>query len=129
METDAAGRSFREAWIAGVRKHFPGEPKPSYVAPWDEMPDWERDSATGVYELVRTLIATSHGAADKLSRTQKGQYVALCWLTHIYKHFPDPKPSYVADWDQLPDWQKETDADIFEHISHETGQPDRASDS
>lgn len=127
METDAAGRSFREAWIAGVRKHFPGEPKPSYVAPWDEMPDWERDSATGVYELVRTLVATSNGAANKLSRTQKGQYVALCWLTHIYKHFPDPKPSYVADWDQLPDWQKETDADIFEHISHETSQPDTGS--
>jgi hypothetical protein len=122
VQTDAAGRSFREAWIAGVRKHYPGEPKSSYVAPWDEMPDWERDSATGEYELVRTLITTSQGAADKLSRTQKGQYVALCWLTHIYKHFPDPKPSYVADWEQLPEWQKETDADIFEHISHEISQ-------
>jgi hypothetical protein len=122
VQTDAAGRSFREAWIAGVRKHYPGEPKSSYVVPWDEMPDWERDSATGVYELVRTLITTSQGAADKLNRTQKGQYVALCWLTHIYKHFPDPKPSYVADWEQLPEWQKETDADIFEHISHEISQ-------
>ena len=73
------------------------------------------------------LIATSQGAADKLSRTQKGQYVVLCWLTHIYKHFPDPKPSYVADWEQLPDWQKEADADIFEHISHEISQPDTGS--
>jgi hypothetical protein len=127
VQTDAAGRSFREAWIAGVRKHFPGEPKPSYVAPWEEMPDWERDSAAGVYELVRTLITTSQGRADRLSRTQKGQYVALCWLTHIYKHFPDPKPSYVADWEQLPDWQKETDADIFEHINHETSQTDTGS--
>src|ERR1700716_4325691 len=27
---------------------------------------------------------------------------------------PDPKPSYVADWDELPQWQQETDADIFE---------------
>jgi hypothetical protein len=28
-ETEGA-RRFREAWIAGVRKHFPGEPKPGY---------------------------------------------------------------------------------------------------
>ncbi len=26
------------------------------------------------------------------------------------------KASYVADWDQLPEWQQQTDADIFEHI-------------
>jgi hypothetical protein len=25
--------SFRDAWIAGVNKHFPGTPKPGYVAP------------------------------------------------------------------------------------------------
>jgi hypothetical protein len=40
----------------------------------------------------------------------------LCWIGQIYRHFPDPKPSYVADWDDLPAWQQETDADIFEHI-------------
>lgn len=34
----------------------------------------------------------------------------------MYKHFEDPKPGYVADWPDLPDWQKETDADIFEAI-------------
>ena len=34
--TDEAGRVFREAWITGVRKHFPGEPKPGYVTPWDD---------------------------------------------------------------------------------------------
>jgi hypothetical protein len=25
----------------------------------------------------------------------------------------------VADWDQLPGWQQQTDADIFEHIEQE----------
>jgi hypothetical protein len=31
--------------------------------------------------------------------------------------FPgEPKPGYVADWPDLPDWQKETDSDIFEAI-------------
>jgi hypothetical protein len=40
-----SGRIFRGAWIAGVDKYYPGEPKPGYVAPWEEMPDWERESA------------------------------------------------------------------------------------
>ncbi len=57
------------------------------------------------------------GATAKLSREQKGQFIALCWITQIYKHFPEPKPSYVADWDDLPQWQRETDADIFERIA------------
>jgi hypothetical protein len=34
----AAGRVFREAWIAGVKKHFPGEPKSSYIVPWADSP-------------------------------------------------------------------------------------------
>ena len=42
--------------------------------------------------------------------------MALCWIGQIYKHFPDPKPSYVADWEDLPEWQRDTDADIFERV-------------
>ncbi|WP_369184301.1 hypothetical protein [Streptomyces sp. Y1] len=110
------GRIFREAWIAGVKKHFPGEPKPGYITPWDETPDWERQSAAAVFGQVRDFIAVSGGNTAKLSREQKGRFVALCWIAQIHKHVPDPKPSYVADWDALPDWQKETDADIFEYI-------------
>ncbi|GAA1305890.1 hypothetical protein GCM10009579_89550 [Streptomyces javensis] len=34
----------------------------------------------------------------------------------MYRHFEDPKPGYVADWPDLPGWQQETDADIFEAI-------------
>ncbi|MGK8485999.1 hypothetical protein [Nocardia asiatica] len=56
------------------------------------------------------------GNTSKLSRTQKGRWLALCWIAQIYKHIPDPKPGYVADWVQLPEWQQETDADIFEVI-------------
>ncbi|GAA1417249.1 hypothetical protein ACFQZ4_52680 [Catellatospora coxensis] len=113
------GETFREAWIAGVRKHFPGEPKPSYVAPWDDTPDWERASAAAVYEQVALLIR--QGGTDKLSREQKGRFVALCWIAQIYRHIPDPKPAYVADWEQLPEWQQETDADIFDHIAVTSG--------
>ena len=113
------GRVFREAWIAGVRKHYPGEPKAGYIAPWDETPDWERASAAAVYDQVRAFVETSGGAASKLTREQKGRFVALCWVGQIFKHFPDPKPSYVADWDDMPGWQRETDADIFERIEQD----------
>lgn len=110
------GRIFREAWIAGVKKYYPGEPKPSYITPWDETPDWERSSAAAVYDQVRAFIDATDGHTSKLTRTQKGRFVALCWIGQIYKHIPDPKPAYVADWDDLANWQQQTDADIFNHI-------------
>lgn len=113
------GRIFREAWIAGVTKYYPGDPKPGYIAPWDQTPRWEQESAAAVYAQIRAFVEVTDGQAAKLSRTQKGHFVALCWTGQIFKHFADPKPSYVADWDELPTWQQETDADIFERIEHE----------
>ena len=115
MDVDR-GRAFREAWIAGVRKHYPGEPKPGYVTPWEQTPGWERASATAVYDQVHAFINATDGQTAKLTRAQKGRFVATCWIGQIFKHIPNPKPSYVADWDELPGWQQETDADIFEHI-------------
>ncbi|HEY1968849.1 MAG TPA: hypothetical protein VGH89_12945 [Pseudonocardia sp.] len=110
------GRVFRDAWISGVTAHYPGEPKPGYITPWDDTPDWERASAAAVYEQVRAFVEISDGTTHKLSRGQRGRFVATCWIAQIYKHIPDPKPSYVADWDDLPAWQQETDADIFDAI-------------
>ena len=46
--------------------------------------------------------------------------MAAAWNAHIYLHIPDPKPAYVAEWDALPEWQRETDADIFEAIATES---------
>lgn len=116
------GRIFREAWIAGVTKYYPGEPKPGYIAPWDETPDWERQSAAAVYEQVAAFIEVTAGGATKLTSEQKGRFVSLCWTGQIYKHIPAPKPAYVADWDELPDWQKKTDVDIFEQIEKLTAE-------
>ncbi|WP_460702064.1 hypothetical protein [Myceligenerans halotolerans] len=110
------GRIFREAWIAGVTAHYPGEPKPGYIAPWDETPEWERSAAAAVFDQIRAFAETTGGAASRLTREQKGRFVALCWIGQIYKHFPDPKPSYVADWDDMPAWQQKTDTEIFETI-------------
>lgn len=114
------GKIFREAWIAGVRRHYPGEPKPGYVSPWDEMPEWERASAAAVYHQVAAFVEITGGQTAKLTRTQKGRFVALCWIGQIFTHVSDPKQSYVADWDDLPQWQRETDSDIFERIERET---------
>lgn len=116
MADMSPGQIFRQAWIDGVTAHYPGEPKPSYVAPWPEMADWERAAAAAVYEQVRGFVQATSGATAKLTREQKGRFVALCWIGQVFKHIPDPKPAYVADWEQLPGWQQETDADIFERI-------------
>ncbi|MDT3398636.1 hypothetical protein RKE29_18630 [Streptomyces sp. B1866] len=116
---DGQGRIFREAWIAGVRKHYPGEPKPGYIAPWEQTPEWERHAASAVFEQVKNFIEISGGGTAKLSREQKGRFVALCWIAQIHKHFAEPKPSFVADWDSMPEWHRQTDSDIFETIERE----------
>ncbi|WP_395296403.1 hypothetical protein ACF9IK_25390 [Kitasatospora hibisci] len=110
------GRIFREAWIDGVKKHFPGEPKPGHITPWEDTPEWERQSAAAVFGQVRDFVKVSNGTTAHLTREQKGRFVALCRIAQIHKHIENPKPSYVADWDDLPTWQQETDADIFEQI-------------
>ena len=116
MEITTGGKVFREAWIAGVRKHYPGGPKHSYVAPWEETPKWERESAAAVYEQVRAFVLATGGQTVRMTRAQKGRFVALCWIGQILKHFSDPKPAYLADWEEMSTWQQETDADIFESI-------------
>lgn len=114
--TTEPGRRFRDAWIAGVRRHYPGEPKPGYVTPWEGMPAWERAAAAAVEGQVEGFLEVSEGHAGKLSREQKGRFVATCWIAQIHRLVRDPKPGYVADWAELPDWQRETDADIFEAL-------------
>jgi hypothetical protein len=110
------GQVFREAWITGVRTYYPGEPKAGYVAPWEDTPEWERASAAAVEDQVRHFLTVSGGHSRKLTREQKSRFVATCWIAQIYRHIEDPKPGYVADWADIPEWQRETDADIFEAV-------------
>ena len=110
------GQVSRQAWINGVRARYPGDPKPGYVAPWEQTPDWERQSAAAVFGQVADLLTVSSGAAARLTRSQKGQFIAACWTAQIYLRIPEPKPAYVAPWEDLPSWQQETDADSFEAI-------------
>lgn len=66
-------------------------------------------------------MVLSDGNASRLTREQKSRFVAISWTAQMYRHFPDPKPAYVADWSELPSWQRETDADIFEAIEKSLG--------
>ncbi len=128
MINEENGRVFRTAWIMGAKKYFPGTPKEGYVAPWEAMALWEQESASAVFEQVQQFILLTKGRSVHLSREQKGRFVCLCWIGQIYLHIPNPKPSYVADWNELPEWQQETDSDIFEAIEtaflHETERKD-----
>jgi hypothetical protein len=83
------------------------------------LSDWERDAASAVCGQAKDFLTVSADSAAKLSREQKGRFVSLCWIAQIHKHFPDPKPSYVADWDDQPSWQRETNSDIFEAIEQQ----------
>lgn len=113
MAQTEGGQLFRSAWVAGVKSHYEGTPKEGYIAPWSQMAQWEQDSAIAVYEQVRQFVLLAAGNTSHLSREQKGRFVCLCWIGQIFKHFSNPKASYVADWGDLPAWQRETDADIF----------------
>ncbi|MCG8924998.1 hypothetical protein [Lentzea sp. CC55] len=112
---DDRGRIFREAWIAGIAKHFPGTPKDSYITPWDQTPEWEKACATAVYDYVADFIEAGDDMA-KLSRVQKGQFVAVCWREQVRKHVAEPKPSHIPAWDDMPEWWRQIDCDIFETI-------------
>ena len=118
-EREQNGRFFRAAWITGIQHYYPETPKESYIAPWEAMAQWEQESAIAVYEQVQQFITLANGQTAHLSREQKGRFIALCWTGQIFKHIPNPKPSYVADWDQMPHWQRETDSDIFEAIERQ----------
>ncbi|MEU6712877.1 hypothetical protein ABZ897_15465 [Nonomuraea sp. NPDC046802] len=53
------GRIFRQAWISGVLKHYPGEPKPSYVADWGELPAWQRETDADIFDHIEQITKAS----------------------------------------------------------------------
>jgi hypothetical protein len=112
------GRRFRSAWINGVQTHYPGTPKPGYIAPWEEMASWEQLAASAVYGKVRALIQVGlqHEPPTHLVDEQGGRYISEAWNVQVFRHIPNPKSSYVVDWDDLSEWQRRTDMDIFREI-------------
>ena len=80
------------------------------------MQEWEQLAATATYQQVRQFVLLTNGSTQRLTKEQKGRFVCLCWIGQIYRSFATPKESYIADWEQLPEWQRETDIAIFEAI-------------
>ncbi|WP_245720851.1 hypothetical protein [Nocardia pseudovaccinii] len=126
---DHGGKVFREAWITGVTTHYPGTPKDSYITPWENTPEWERASAAAVYRQVVDFIKLTDGATTRLNPELKGQFVAICWIGQILARIPDPKPGYIAPWDQLPEWQQKTDVGVFEAIERDVTASEAATNS
>lgn len=118
MSDEQQGRLFRQAWIDGVRRYFPGEPKASYILPWEQMALWEQQAAIATFAQIQQFVQI--GNTGKLTRAQRGQFVSICWNGQVLKHLNDPKPTYVLEWSALPHWQQETDAHIFDQVEQVT---------
>jgi hypothetical protein len=120
-EREEGGRLFRQAWIQGVGRHYPGTPKESYIKPWEQMAPWEQESAMVVYQQARAfmLAGLREQRLTPLTREQGGRFIRIAWVAQMFRHFPDPKPAYVCDWDDplMQQWEKEVDMDVFEAIA------------
>ena len=80
----------------------------THIAPWDETPAWEQAATTATATQIRDFLDVSNYAATRLTPEQKGRVVALRRIEQIYTHIEDPKSSYTADWEHLPERQKTT---------------------
>jgi hypothetical protein len=56
VDREEGGRFFRVAWIEGVNTYYPGIPKPGYIAAWEDISDWEKESVMDIYPQVHALI-------------------------------------------------------------------------
>jgi hypothetical protein len=55
------------------------------LTPWEDTPDWERQAAGAVYRQVSDFVAVSGGATTRLTREQKGRFVAAEIAFLIYQ--------------------------------------------
>ncbi len=82
------------------------------------MPDWEKEIVTEIYAQMQALIqaGAQDGQVIRLIREQGGRIIRIAWIGQVYKHIPEPKSSYVCNWEEMPSWEREADMDIFETI-------------
>ena len=77
--TTEEGRIFREAWIAGMKRHYPGEPKPGYVAlcwiaqiykhfedpkpgyvaDWQDLPARQQQTDADIFDAIASAVAAA----------------------------------------------------------------------
>jgi hypothetical protein len=56
------------------------------------------------------------GQVTRLNREQGSRVIRIAWIGQVYKYIPEPKSSYVCNWEEMSSWEQEVDMDIFETI-------------
>jgi hypothetical protein len=113
-DREAAGRLFRTAWVEGVGRHYPGTPRPGHLAAWEELSDWERDSSVTVADQIARFVLAAGGRTSRLTRAQRGQFVVTCWIAQVHRHVAEPSVAAITPWEELPEWQRQTVAHVFD---------------
>lgn len=116
MDFEQGYRLTRLAWINGVTAFYPGTPKPSYITPWDEMAEWEKEAVKKLFERVRDIILPGLKNGIQISHEYGGYLVCSIWNVLMFELLDDPKPSYVKHFNLLDEWQQKTDMKMFEAI-------------
>jgi len=116
LEREAAGRLLRTAWIEGVGRHHTGTPRARALDGWEDLASWERDSSCTVAEQIAQLVVAANGRTSRLTRAQRGQFVATCWIAQVHRHLSEPHVSSITPWEEMPDWQRQTVAHVFDVI-------------
>jgi hypothetical protein len=115
-DREAAGRLFRTAWVEGVGRHHPGTPRTGTIAAWEDLSDWERASSAAVADQVARFVLDANGRTSRLTRSQRGQFVTICWIAQVHRHLSEPPVSSITPWEELPAWQRQTVAHVFDVI-------------
>lgn len=55
FDREQLGRMVREVWVAAAREH--PDPKPSWLVPWDELGEWDKEVGRRIGEAVASHAA------------------------------------------------------------------------
>ncbi|SRR5258707_206782 len=113
---DVAAKRVRQAWIDGVKEYYPGDPKASYILPWNEMTAWEQEAVRLLTQYIQAILAPLATQGLRLPREHGGYLVCSVWNTLMFQLLREPKASYVKHFNQLDEWQQKTDIKMFEAI-------------
>ena len=111
-----AGRLLRTAWVEGVGRHHPGTSRARAIDAWEELAPWVQQSSCTVAEQIAGLVVAANGRTTRLTRAQRGQFVATCWIAQVHRHQSEPPVSSITPWDEMPDWQRQAVAHVFDVI-------------
>jgi hypothetical protein len=81
----------RQTWIDDVNE-FIDNPKESWVTPWADMRDWERNVLRIIWENVSPIARRNPG----IDRVVGGQLIRDAWRIAVYGVVDNPKPAYAC---------------------------------